>query len=113
VRALNPLACRVNLIGGHVRRLRSERCAHCDHGESGFAGAIVDTTRKYGSRLADYMDIAAIGNFVDRARSHGLSLGLPTRSSRPTLLLLLAPTSLDFAVPFAPTTTALRVSISV
>ncbi len=98
VRALTTLARRVNLIG----------VTFADHGpndtlialmaQSGFAGAMVDTARKDGGRLLDHMDIAVIGNFVDRARAHGLMAGLAGSLEPPDIprLLLLAPDVLGF-----------------
>jgi len=98
VRALAPLACRTSLIG----------VMFADHGvnealvalmaESGFAGAMIDTANKTGGRLLDHMNIAAIGRFVQAARSSGLTAGLAGSLEPPDVprLMLLAPDVLGF-----------------
>jgi FolB domain-containing protein len=66
--------------------------------QSGFAGVMIDTARKKSGRLFDHMDIAAIGHFVDAARTHGLMVGLAGSLEAPDIprLLLLAPDVLGF-----------------
>jgi FolB domain-containing protein len=98
IRALSALAARVNLIS----------VLFADHGldkdlipllaQSGFAGAMIDTAFKTGKRLFDYMDIAAIGSFVDTVRMHGLMTGLAGSLETPDIprLLLLSPDVLGF-----------------
>lgn len=98
IRALSNLAHRVSLIG----------VMFADHGadavlipllkQNGFAGTMVDTADKRNGRLFEHMDIAAIGQFVDVARTHGLMAGLAGSLEPPDIprLLLLAPDVLGF-----------------
>jgi len=98
VRALSSLAPRVSLIGVTFADHEPNDGLIALMAQNGFAGVMVDTARKDGGRLLDHMDIAAIGNFVDRARSYGLMAGLAGSLEPPDIprLLLLAPDALGF-----------------
>jgi (5-formylfuran-3-yl)methyl phosphate synthase len=98
VRALSSLARRVSLIGVTFADHRPNEALVALMAESGFAGAMVDTARKKSGRLFDHMDIAAIGNFVESARTRGLLAGLAGSLETPDIprLLLLAPDVLGF-----------------
>jgi FolB domain-containing protein len=98
VRALSALARRVDLVGVIFADHEPNGALIALMAQNGFAGAMVDTARKDSGRLLDHMDIAAIGNFVDRARSHGLMAGLAGSLEPPDIprLLVLAPDVLGF-----------------
>jgi dihydroneopterin aldolase len=98
VRALSSLARRVSLIGVTFADHRPNEALVALMAESGFAGAMIDTARKKSGRLFDHMDIAAIGNFVESARTRGLLAGLAGSLETPDIprLLLLAPDVLGF-----------------
>src|SRR5262249_33151744 len=66
--------------------------------QSGFAGVMLDTARKTGGRLLDYMDITQLALFVDAAHAHGLMAGLAGSLETPDIprLLRLAPDVLGF-----------------
>ena len=98
VRALSSLARRVSLIGVTFADHRPNEALIALMAESGFAGAMIDTARKNSGRLLDHMDIAAIGNFVESARTRGLLAGLAGSLETPDIprLLLLAPDVLGF-----------------
>jgi FolB domain-containing protein len=98
IRALAPLARRVKIVG----------VMFADHGadpaliplvaKSGFAGALLDTARKRDGRLLNHMNIAALSEFMDACRAHGLMGGLAGSLEPPDVprLLLLAPDVLGF-----------------
>jgi FolB domain-containing protein len=98
VRALSALARRVSLIGVTFADHEPNDGLTALMAQNGFAGAMLDTAHKDGGRLLDHMDIAVIGNFVDRARSQGLMAGLAGSLEPPDIprLLLLAPDALGF-----------------
>src|ERR1700747_3705040 len=76
VRALVPLARRTSLIGVMFADHGADESFVALMAESGFAGAIIDTANKGGGRLLDLMNIAAVGRFVQAARTSGLMAGL-------------------------------------
>jgi (5-formylfuran-3-yl)methyl phosphate synthase len=96
--ALSALARRVKVIG----------VMFADHGadlaliplmaQNGFAGTLIDTARKTGGRLLDHMDMAALSDFTDACRRHGVMAGLAGSLEPPDIprLLLLAPDVLGF-----------------
>jgi (5-formylfuran-3-yl)methyl phosphate synthase len=98
IEALSPLASRSRLVG----------VMFADHGideslvgymaQNRFSGVMIDTFKKTDGRLFDHLDIAAIGRFVDAARSHGLMTGLAGSLEAPDIprLLLTAPDVLGF-----------------
>jgi FolB domain-containing protein len=98
VRALSSLARRVSLVGVSFADHEPNEGLIALMAQNGFAGVMIDTARKDGGRLLDHMDIAVIGTFVDRARSHGLMAGLAGSLEPPDIprLLLLAPDALGF-----------------
>jgi (5-formylfuran-3-yl)methyl phosphate synthase len=98
IRAVAPLARRVKLIGVAFADYGADEALIRLMAQSGFAGTMIDTARKAGGRLLDYMDIAALGRFVDRARACGLLAGLAGSLEPPDIprLLLLAPDVLGF-----------------
>jgi len=98
VRALSALARRVELVGIMFADREPNGALIALMAQSGFAGAMVDTARKDRGRLLDHMDIAALGNFVERARTHGLMAALAGSLEPPDIprLLVLAPDVLGF-----------------
>jgi len=98
IRALAPLAKRVNLIGVLFADCGADEGLIQVLAESGFAGAMLDTAYKSGGRLLDHMDITALGRFVDTVRGKGLLAGLAGSLELPDIprLLLLAPDVLGF-----------------
>jgi FolB domain-containing protein len=98
IRALAPLARRTGLIGVMFADRDADEALVALMAESGFAGAMIDTADKTGGRLLDHMNIAALGNFVQAARSRGLMAGLSGSLEPPDIprLMLLAPDVLGF-----------------
>ena len=98
IRALSLLARRASLIGVMFADDGADAALIALMAQNGFAGVMIDTARKAGGRLLDHMDIAAIGRFVDAARTHGLMAGLAGSLEAPDIprLLLLAPDVLGF-----------------
>jgi (5-formylfuran-3-yl)methyl phosphate synthase len=98
IRALSSLGRRVKVVG----------VMFADHGadpalvplmaKSDFAGALLDTARKRDGRLLNHMNIAALSEFMDACRAHGLMGGLAGSLEAPDVprLLLLAPDVLGF-----------------
>jgi len=98
IQALAQLARRTKMIG----------VMFADHGaddaliplmaKSGFAGVMLDTALKTGTRLLDHMDITALALFVEQAHACGLTAGLAGSLEAPDIprLLLLAPDVLGF-----------------
>jgi dihydroneopterin aldolase len=66
--------------------------------EAGFAGAMLDTAGKDGSRLLDHMDMPHLRRFVGECRRHNLFTGLAGALEAPDVprLLVLAPGLLGF-----------------
>lgn len=102
IRALSPLARRMKIVGvmfaDHGADLAADLGLIRLMAQSGFAGVLLDTARKDGGRLLDYMDIATLGNYVDICRTQGLMGGLAGSLEAPDVprLLLLAPDVLGF-----------------
>jgi FolB domain-containing protein len=98
IRALAPLARRTRLIGVMFADRGADEALVAPMAESGFAGAMIDTADKTGGRLLDHMNIAALGSFVQAARSRGLMAGLSGSLEPPDIprLMLLAPDVLGF-----------------
>jgi (5-formylfuran-3-yl)methyl phosphate synthase len=98
IRALAPLASRAGLIGVMFADHGADEALIAPMAESGFAGAMIDTADKTGGRLLDHMNIAALGSFVQAARSRGLMAGLSGSLEPPDIprLMLLAPDVLGF-----------------
>jgi dihydroneopterin aldolase len=98
VRALAPLARRTSLIGVMFADHGADEAFVALMAGSGFAGAMIDTANKTGGRLLDHMNIAAVGRFVQAARSSGLMAGLAGSLEPPDIprLMLLAPDVLGF-----------------
>jgi FolB domain-containing protein len=98
IRALAPLARRTGLIGVMFADRGADEALVGPMAESGFAGAMIDTADKTGGRLLDHMNIAALGSFVQAARSRGLMAGLSGSLEPPDIprLMLLAPDVLGF-----------------
>jgi len=98
IRALSLAARRVKLIGVMFADYGANDAIIGLLAESGFAGVMIDTARKSGGRLLDYMDVVKLGRFVDTARAHGLLAGLAGSLEAPDVprLLLLAPDVLGF-----------------
>jgi FolB domain-containing protein len=98
IRALAALARRVSLIGVMFADHGADEDLVALMAESGFAGAMIDTASKTGGRLLDHMNIAALGRFVQAARSRGLMAGLAGSLEPPDIprLMLLAPDVLGF-----------------
>jgi (5-formylfuran-3-yl)methyl phosphate synthase len=98
IEVLSSLAPRSRLVG----------VMFADHGvdeslielmaQNRFSGVMVDTFKKNDGRLFDYLDIAAIGRFVDMVQSRGLMAGLAGSLEAPDIprLLLTAPDVLGF-----------------
>jgi len=98
IRALAPLAKRVNLIGVMFIDHGADAALFPIMAQSGFAGTMIDTAFKNNGRLLDRIAISELGQFVDAARSHGLMMGLAGSLEAPDIprLLLLAPDVLGF-----------------
>jgi (5-formylfuran-3-yl)methyl phosphate synthase len=98
IRALAPLASKVKLIGVMFADDRADSALMPVMEQSGFAGVMLDTARKTGARLLDYMDITELADFIDAAHAHGLMAGLAGSLETPDIprLLPLAPDVLGF-----------------
>jgi FolB domain-containing protein len=98
IRALAPLARRTSLIGVMFADHGADEALIGLMAESGFTGAMIDTANKSGGRLLDHMNIAAVGRFVQAARTRGLMAGLAGSLEPPDIprLMLLAPDVLGF-----------------
>jgi len=98
IRALAPLARKAKLIGLMFADDRADSTLIAVMEQSGFAGVMLDTARKTGGRLLDYMDITQLALFVDAAHAHGLMAGLAGSLETPDIprLLRLAPDVLGF-----------------
>src|SRR5215469_8393832 len=98
IRALAPLASKAKLIGVMFADHGADNTLMAVMAQSGFAGVMLDTARKAGSRLLDHMDITTLARFVDAARAQGLMAGLAGSLEAPDIprLLSLAPDVLGF-----------------
>jgi dihydroneopterin aldolase len=98
IHALSSLARRVKIVGVMFADHGMDPALVGLMGKSGFAGALLDTARKTGGRLLDHMNIAALSDFIDACRQHGLMGGLAGSLEAPDIprLLLLAPDVLGF-----------------
>jgi (5-formylfuran-3-yl)methyl phosphate synthase len=98
IRALASLARRTSLIGVMFADHGADEALIGLMAESGFTGAMIDTANKSGGRLLDHMNIAAVGRFVQAARSRGLMAGLAGSLEPPDIprLMQLAPDVLGF-----------------
>src|SRR5215813_3086737 len=98
IRALASVAQRTKVVGVMFADSEPDNELINIMAGSGFAGAMMDTARKDGSRLLDHADPAAIDRFVRGCRSHGLLTGLAgsLEAADVPRLLLLAPDYLGF-----------------
>jgi dihydroneopterin aldolase len=98
VRALSGLAQRVKIVGVMFADQGADLALLPRMAESGFAGVLLDTARKRDGRLLGHMNIAALSEFIDACRAHGLMSGLAGSLEAPDVprLLLLAPDVLGF-----------------
>jgi (5-formylfuran-3-yl)methyl phosphate synthase len=98
IRALSTLAGRTRLIGVMFADHGPDEALVAVMADNGFCGVMIDTFQKDRGRLFDYMDIAAIGHFIDEAHSRGLMAGLAGSLEAPDIprLLLAAPDVLGF-----------------
>ena len=98
IRALASLARRTSLIGVMFADHGADEALVGLMAESGFAGAMIDTANKTAGRLLDYMNIPALGRFVQSTRTRGLMAGLAGSLEPPDIprLMLLAPDVLGF-----------------
>ena len=98
VRALAPLARRVQLIAVFFADLAPDLGLLHALEEAGFAGAMLDTARKDDGRLLDHMPIPALRRFVAACRERGLMCGLAGALEPPDVprLLQLEPDLLGF-----------------
>jgi dihydroneopterin aldolase len=98
IHALSSLARRVKIVGVMFADHGMDPALVGLMGKSGFAGVLLDTAHKTGGRLLDHMNIAALSDFIDACRQHGLMGGLAGSLEAPDIprLLLLAPDVLGF-----------------
>src|SRR5215472_8922400 len=98
IRALAPLARKMKIIGVMFADHGADNALISLMAQNAFAGVMLDTARKTGTRLLDHMDITALARFVDAAHAHGLVAGLAGSLETPDIprLLLLAPDVLGF-----------------
>lgn len=96
--ALAPLAARTKLIAVMFADLAPDFEFLPVFAKDGFHGAMVDTAQKAKGRLLDHLPPERIPAFVDRARSHGLAVGLSGSLEAPDIprLLPFAPDFLGF-----------------
>jgi dihydroneopterin aldolase len=96
--ALAPLAARTKLIAVMFADLAPDFEFLPLFAKDGFHGAMVDTAQKAKGRLLDHLPPERIPVFVDRARSHGLAVGLSGSLEAPDIprLLPFAPDFLGF-----------------
>lgn len=96
--ALAPLAARTKLIAVMFADLAPDFEFLPVFANDGFHGAMVDTAQKARGRLLDHLPPERIPAFVDRARSHGLAVGLSGSLEAPDIprLLPFAPDFLGF-----------------
>jgi (5-formylfuran-3-yl)methyl phosphate synthase len=98
LRALVPLARRLDLIGVMFADMGAGEALIPLLAECGFAGVMLDTARKGSGRLLDHRDIAALSEFVAAGQAAGLMVGLAGSLEPPDIprLLLLSPDLLGF-----------------
>lgn len=98
LRAVAPLAARVRLIAVLFADRAPDLSLLPLLAEAGFAGAMLDTAGKDGSRLLDHMDLSRLRRFVGACRHHGLLPGLAGALEAPDVprLLVLDPAVLGF-----------------
>jgi dihydroneopterin aldolase len=96
--ALAPLAAHTKLIAVMFADLAPDFEFLPVFAKDGFHGAMVDTSHKAKGRLLDHMPPERIPAFVERARSHGLAVGLSGSLEAPDIprLLPFAPDFLGF-----------------
>lgn len=96
--ALGPLAARTKLIAVMFADLAPDFEFLPVFANDGFHGAMLDTAKKTKGRLLDHLPPERIPVFVDRARSHGLAVGLSGSLEAPDIprLLPFAPDFLGF-----------------
>ena len=96
--ALAPLAARTKLIAVMFADLAPDFEFLPVFAKDGFHGAMVDTAHKAKGRLLDHLPPERIPAFVDRARLHGLAVGLSGSLEAPDIprLLPFAPDFLGF-----------------
>jgi dihydroneopterin aldolase len=96
--ALAPLAARTKLIAVMFADLAPDFEFLPVFAKDGFHGAMVDTAHKGRGRLLDHLPPERVPAFVERARSHGLSVGLSGSLEAPDIprLLPFAPDLLGF-----------------
>jgi dihydroneopterin aldolase len=87
--ALAPLAARTKLIAVMFADLAPDFEFLPVFAKDGFHGAMVDTAHKAKGRLLDHLPPERIPTFVDRARSHGLAVGLSGSLEAPDIPRLL------------------------
>ena len=87
--ALAPLAARTKLIAVMFADLAPDFEFLPVFAKDGFHGAMVDTAHKAKGRLLDHLPPERIPAFVDRARSHGLAVGLSGSLEAPDIPRLL------------------------
>jgi dihydroneopterin aldolase len=87
--ALAPLAARTKLIAVIFADLAPDFEFLPVFAKDGFHGAMVDTAHKAKGRLLDHLPPERIPTFVDRARSHGLAVGLSGSLEAPDIPRLL------------------------
>jgi dihydroneopterin aldolase len=98
VRALSSVARKTKLVGMMFADQGADDSLLPLMAESGFAGAMLDTAYKNGSRLLDHRDIPSLGAFVDACRTYGLLSGIAGSLEPPDVprLLVIAPDVLGF-----------------
>jgi (5-formylfuran-3-yl)methyl phosphate synthase len=98
IRMLAALARKAKLIGVMFADDGADSTLIPVMAQSGFAGVMLDTARKTGTRLLDHMDITELAIFVDTAHARGLMAGLAGSLEIPDIprLLQLAPDVLGF-----------------
>ncbi len=98
IAALAPLAARAKLIAVLFADRSPDLALLPMLARAGFAGAMLDTMDKDGSRLLDHMDLPHLRGFVAVCRAEGMLAGLAGGLEAPDVprLLLLAPDVLGF-----------------
>ena len=98
IAALAPLAARTKLIAVLFADRAPDLALLPVLARAGFAGAMLDTADKDGSRLLDHMDLPHLRGFVAACRAEGMLAGLAGALEAPDVprLLVLAPDVLGF-----------------
>ena len=98
VRALASLARRTKLVGVMFADIPIDHTLVPRLAECGFAGVMLDTSRKGQGGLLTHMDVGTLHAFIGRCRELGLTVGLAGSLEPPDIprLLLLAPDFLGF-----------------